>query len=217
MAVVRNKMSTELIILEPRSKFIGDKTDVTLKLAPNQTGEIHDEFSWFPEIRALVDAGKLEILSYSTDPGSFVTQAELNNAVSIAKMPRFAMQFGRTIPVPGAGGVLYLASPDGVTCSSAGPIMNSNGSILGGSVNVDIADASNDYDIEFLTEPSSGAPNVVETLSLLKGNREVLSRSFSTTFLSGTEIGVRVVRTSGSGDSAFTTCTVYVEINAPYL
>ena len=107
--------------------------------------------------------------------------------------------------VPGSG-TQYLFVHDAST-SDVPHVVLGAGAFFGATIAVNTADASNDYDVQFLLNGS-----VVETLSFSSGNTKAIDTSFSTSVSSLDEIEVRMVRTSGSGRSDFRRAVVTLHI-----
>lgn len=117
--------------------------------------------------------------------------------------------FGNFSGVP-AGGTLYLRCGQGAFSNSAPYRLFRDGVITGASIRVDTADASRDYDMEIVDDPT-GSPSVLATLSM-SNVVGVTNGALSAVVSSDDDIGVRLVRTSGAGASSFTNITVLVEI-----
>ena len=77
------------------------------------------------------------------------------------------------------------------------------------SIRVNTSDATNDYDLEILS-PSSASQTVIATLSFPSGTTAT-STTVSIAISAGSELGARLVRTAGSGNSDFVTYTVLVK------
>jgi len=108
------------------------------------------------------------------------------------------------------GGILYLEIGN-VTCMRAGVTAISATNLTGISVRVDAADGGRDFDFEVVTAPSSATPTPIGALSLsgaLSNQRDDLNVAIP----AGTEWGVRVVQTSGSGRSSFRKMVVAVRL-----
>lgn len=74
-------------------------------------------------------------------------------------------------------------------------------------LNVDKADASNDYELQLLKNGT-----VVEQIALASGQTEASSTSLTTTFVAGDKWSAKLTRTAGSGKSDFSTTTVVVKL-----
>jgi len=112
--------------------------------------------------------------------------------------------------VPG-GGTRYLRTGQSVPCSNAGDRLIADIRITGISVRTDISDGSRDYDVEIVTSPS-GTPAVIATLALPSGSNSEGTSSLSVFVSAPTEIGARLVRTSGGGSSSFNSINVNVQV-----
>jgi hypothetical protein len=102
----------------------------------------------------------------------------------------------RNIRVP-VSGTLYLVFNEVVTSSVGIPIVESL-TLKAGGIAVNIADATNDYDLEFLV---NGV--VRETVSLASTNNFASNNSFTYNVISGDLISARLTRTAGAGTSDF--------------
>ncbi len=111
--------------------------------------------------------------------------------------------------VPGSG-TRYLRTGEGIVCSSAGDVLDDASTLVGVSVNVDVADGARDYAIEIISSPS-GVPVVLATLPLASGLRTAKDRSLAVAVPADTEIGARLVRTAGVGASTFADINVIAE------
>jgi hypothetical protein len=114
--------------------------------------------------------------------------------------------------VPNSG-VLYLNAGQ-VAVSAAGERLTATATLIGISVSVDVADATNSYDFEVVSDPA-GAPAVLGTLALASGSTTAVRRDLSVAIGSAVLIGVRANRTAGSGNSNFSNIIVVVEISIP--
>jgi len=136
--------------------------------------------------------------------GTGVTGLQGNTGVSNRYT---ALTFTHDSGVPG-GGTRYLRTGQGIVCSSAGIRIDPASTIAIVTIRVDVSDGSRNYDVEVISTPS-GSPSVLATLSFASGNVSA-GGTFSAAVSSGTELGVRVIRTSGSGASTFNFINVLV-------
>lgn len=118
-----------------------------------------------------------------------------------------ALIFTHDSGVP-AGGTRYLRTGQGVVCSSDGIRIDPASTISVVTIKVEASDGSRNYNVEVISNPS-GSPSVLATLALSTGNTNA-GGTFSAAVSSGTELGVRVVRSSGSGGSTFNFINVLV-------
>lgn len=118
---------------------------------------------------------------------------------------------GIEVPIEGS---LFLQTGADFATSSTGDRLATDSSLFAISVEVDVADPSNDFDVEIVTDPTS-SPTVIATLSLPSGSRGVSSTGYAVNLPANTEIGARLVRTSGSTESAFADCNVLVYLSTP--
>jgi len=112
--------------------------------------------------------------------------------------------------VPNGGG-RYLRLGEGVFSSQAGAMLTGDGELNGISFVADAADGSRDYDLEILSDPA-GAPVVLATLPI-SGVQRNRVRGLAVSIVGLTEVGARLVRTSGSGPSSFNRVVVTVEVS----
>jgi len=112
-----------------------------------------------------------------------------------------------------ASGTRYLQA-GGVVTSDLGDRLTTDATLRGIAISVDVADATNDYDVDVVSDPA-GSPSVLGTLSFTSGNTEDARRDLSASISDGTIIGVRLVRSAGSGRSDFTNIIVIVEVSIP--
>lgn len=102
--------------------------------------------------------------------------------------------------VLGGSGIRFLKVGD-VFTSATGYNLFEAITLTGISLRTNISDATNDYDLEILSSPSS-SPTVIATLSYPSGTIST-STTVSVAISAGTEIGARMVRTAGAGSSDF--------------
>jgi hypothetical protein len=114
----------------------------------------------------------------------------------------------RNTKVPG-GGILFLDNGT-VNCAVAGVTTATAMSITAITVRVGTADVDRNYNVDVISSPSSGAPVSLQTLSLNGVISNFISGLSVAVGLAGTEVGVRLVRTSGAGSSAFDNIVVTV-------
>jgi hypothetical protein len=114
----------------------------------------------------------------------------------------------RDTKVPG-GGTLFLDN-GAINCAVAGVTTATAMSITAISVRVDSADATRNYNVDVISSPSSGAPGSLQTLSLNNVVSNFTSGLSVAVGAAGTEVGVRLVKTSGAGSSSFDNIVVTV-------
>lgn len=100
----------------------------------------------------------------------------------------------------------YLFVGD-VSSLEAPHIVFTSGTMLGASISVDTSDAGSDYDIEVLKNGS-----VVETFTLSATNTKTSNKTFTASVVDLDEIAIRIVRSSGTGNSSFKRATVTLHI-----
>lgn len=136
-------------------------------------------------------------------------QASIPGVAGVTVTSRAIVVAARAAVVPSSG-PLYL-SFSGVTNSSSGLTFPRTGNITSLSVTVDSADGSRDYDLDVVRDPT-GTPVSLTTLALPSGSRSAYSSSLSISITAGWELGLRMVRTSGSGDSTFNDIVAAIEV-----
>jgi hypothetical protein len=145
----------------------------------------------------LSDAEKV----FYDNTGSGLTSSDVQGALSELAGASVGATSGlgmsRKIKVPGSG-TLYLIFNEVVTSAVGIPIVETL-TLQAGGIAVDVADAANDYDLEFLV---NGV--VRETVSLASTNSFASSNAFTYGLVSGDLISARLTRTAGSGKSDFT-------------
>jgi hypothetical protein len=109
-----------------------------------------------------------------------------------------------------AGGTIFLKIGE-VACSEAGIDAMTDLTLVGISVRVNASDGSRDYDFEVVTTPS-GSPTPLNKVALPSGNTSARATGLSDSISAGDEIGVRAVRTLGSGASTFNHMVVAVRV-----
>ena len=128
-------------------------------------------------------------------------QEKLDNITPGAALNTVAVPSGRDSNVPG-GGTLFLRV-GGIVTSSAGFILSGGAATLTGlSITVDVSDGSRDYRLDLVSDPT-GTPAIVGSLALSSGSRTAFTGALSVAITSGTELGYRLIRTSGAGASTF--------------
>jgi hypothetical protein len=99
--------------------------------------------------------------------------------------------------------------------SSCGEILTAAATFRGLTVTVDTAEATNNYDVELISDPTGARTLIGSALTLTAGNRTAKRRDQSAAIVADTEIGARVVLSSGSGASTFSDVVVVVELSIP--
>jgi len=112
--------------------------------------------------------------------------------------------------VPG-GGTRYMRTGQGVPCSNAGDRLIQDVKITGISIRTDAIDASRSFDIEVVSGPS-GTPVVLATLTLPVSSQSAGINTLAVDVSAPTEIGVRIVRATGSGSSTWNDVNVNVQV-----
>lgn len=107
--------------------------------------------------------------------------------------------------VKGAGAE-YLFVGD-VSTLEAPHVVLTPGTMSGASISVDKADAGSDYDIEIL---KNGI--VVETFTLISTNTKASIKTLTTAVVDLDEVVIRVIRSSGTGNSDFKRAIVTLHI-----
>jgi len=120
-----------------------------------------------------------------------------------------AMRYTHDSGIP-ASGTRYLRTGQSILCSSAGDRLINDVRMIGMSIRTNATDAVRDYDVEFIRDPS-GSPVVLATLPLPSGSKSEGDNTFDAAVLATDEIGVRMVRTSGTGASTFNQINVNVQ------
>lgn len=139
-------------------------------------------------------------LFWCVDPTTGV--AVWSSASSAARSRTFPFNSNTRVPV---GGTLFLDY--GRVATSATPVtLRLVGQLIGGSLRVNVLDATNDYDCEILLNGS-----VVETIALASGQTKAVA-TFSTVVVALDDLSVRLVRTAGAGQSDFIDITLTVEV-----
>lgn len=114
-----------------------------------------------------------------------------------------------------AAGTRFLLSGGGTFSSDVGRLLPANGTIRGIAVAVDQVDAGHAYNVQVVSSPA-GVPVVLATLALPVSTKLARDRTYSAAVAGLTEIGVRLVRTSGAATaSVFNDVTVLVEVSIP--
>jgi hypothetical protein len=109
------------------------------------------------------------------------------------------------------GGTLYLDNGS-VNCAVAGITTATAMSITAISVRVDAVDAARNYNVDVVSNPST-APVSLQTLALNGTISNQVSGLSVAVGAVGTEVGVRIVRTSGAGPSTFRHIVVTVRFS----
>lgn len=133
------------------------------------------------------------------------TQEELDRAVTY--------RYTHNSRVPGSG-TRYLRTGQGFVCSQGGDRLMVASTLTAISVEVELADVTNDYDVEVISSPS-GVAVVLGTLALPSTSKGASTRALSVAVPINTEVGVRMVRTAGAGQSDFRRINVTVEYTTP--
>ena len=116
-----------------------------------------------------------------------------------------SVQLGHDGGVPGALGIRLLRATEGVTTGDVGFLLPSASTLVGLSLTVDVAHPTNDYILEMLSDPTGRqgtGPTVLASLALPAGTRDPAPRrDLSIAVAVGIELGARLRRVSGSGNS----------------
>jgi len=123
----------------------------------------------------------------------------------------YYLRYTTSTGVPNAG-TRYLETGSGVFSSSAGDILTAAATLVGISINVNTIDTSRNYSVEVLINPS-GASSIIGSLALPLGTQNNKRRDLAVAIPINTEIGVRVLKTSGSNQSTFSDVNVIVEVS----
>lgn len=153
-------------------------------------------------------------------PSGHVLQADgsggfIMGPQSGAGATRFAVQFSHDGGVPSFG-TRYLRYGEGNISSIAGFVLSAVGTFRGVTIQVNTTD-TNAYDIEVISDPAGrlGAAVVLGTVNLAAAALFAIDRTFAVAVASGVELGVRVVRSAGSGVSTFSAINVQTEWSIP--
>jgi hypothetical protein len=109
--------------------------------------------------------------------------------------------------VPG-NGTRFLSLAGDVPSSAVGQRVLRAGTITGASVQVESADATNDYNLSIRVNGTQ-----VATLALASGNTGAQTVALSQSFVAGDRISAALVRTAGSGSSDFRNAVAVIEYN----
>ncbi len=138
-----------------------------------------------------------------------VPEVPVGPSAALLSLGNRVYQFSHFIRVP-VQGTLYLFY--GLAATSSVPLnIDQDVCLRGVSIAVDTADPGNDYLVEILAK-TTGAYGVVNTLELPAGEPDAEKLSLVEELAAGTGIGMRIVRTSGSGKSTFRNLTVSLEM-----
>lgn len=134
---------------------------------------------------------------------------QLTSASSSSGSPTYSLVFTVDGGVTSQG-TRYLRTGEGVFCSSAGINIQPAKTLSRITVQVNAVDASRAYDVQVISNSSSASPTVLATLSLPTSSLEADSGALAVAVAASTELGVRLVRSSGSGASTFKQVNVLV-------
>jgi hypothetical protein len=110
--------------------------------------------------------------------------------------------------VPTAG-TRYMVTGDGVATSAAGDRISRDSRIRTITVEVQQIDTARSFDIEILSTPS-GTPTLLSSLTLPVSTKGAIVTSLDVAVSAGTEIGARIVRATGTGQSSWNEANVTV-------
>jgi len=164
----------------------------TANLVPNETHAVRDEDTLY---------------TWDADEGVWQNTGANNPVLTDSRYVGKLLGFGASRRVPG-NGTRFLSGPGEVLTSSAGVAMLRAGEITGASIQVDTADAANDYDLSIRVNGTQQG-----TLALASTNDSATSTALSIAFAAGDEISLAVVRSAGSGPSDFRNVAAMLEIN----
>jgi len=145
----------------------------------------------------------------------FLRQAGVGSGGSPASSGSVLMRYAARAAVP-AGGTRYLDILRGIPTSVLGDSITAAGTLKGIVIGVNNAEnniTGNDYILEVCSNPA--APVVLQSLSFPKGLKRRTQRGFTDAIPAGTELCVRMRRTSGSGGSAFNRIVCVLEYVLP--
>lgn len=81
MAQLKNNSSGAILVAASRGDR-GGKPPVNVSIAASATETVPDDVARLPEVQALIDSGDLEVVSWSSDDDSGVSQGELKALVA---------------------------------------------------------------------------------------------------------------------------------------
>jgi len=118
------------------------------------------------------------------------------------------LEFNHDAGVPGSG-IRYLRNCEGVPSSQAGELIAPAHTLTSVTVQLDEVDTSRAYEVEVITD-SSSVPIVIATVSLPTNTTQASATALTINIPTNTEIGVRLIRISGSGESTFDAINVII-------
>lgn len=111
---------------------------------------------------------------------------------------------------PNGAAEFYLNVATDSTSSRNGDVYTAGGTLVGIAVKTNEA-LTESYDLQFVSNPG-GSETILATLSGFTGSDRAEQRNFSASLSSLTEYGLKMIRTSASGDSSFSRINAIVEI-----
>jgi hypothetical protein len=149
----------------------------------------------------LIDISILEVPNGSlTNPSPGVARISLAGSADGGPI----VTLGHGGGIPPAVGVRFLRLIQDTNTGDVGFTLTAAATLIGLTISVDFAHPTNEYTVEMLSDPTGkqgSGPTVIGTLVLAATNRNAWRRDLSVAIAAGAELGVRVVRTSGSGAS----------------
>lgn len=136
-----------------------------------------------------------------------------------ASAARYFLRYtwGGSTVVP-SGGTRFLRLGQGVFSSETADLLTADGTIRGVSITVDQVDASRDFEVRVISDPSGAGgtgPTTEGTLALPVSTLRSRRRDLAAVVSGLLDLGVSIVRTSGAGGSSFNEAVVIVEVSIP--
>ena len=199
--------------LDVGSRWINTTTGIAWRCVDNTAGAAVWVVDGAPEVtQAEAEAGTV------TEP-RFYTPQRVAQAIAALESGggggvRYFLRFTFNNKV-GPGGEQFLSIGDNLLCSEVGERLTADSTLRGISYSADAADSTRVYDVEVVSDPA-GTPALIGSGLTINNETNDARRDLSTAITAAsTLIGVRLRRTSGTGQSTFSKGTVLVELSIP--
>lgn len=147
------------------------------------------------------------LFTWDADTGEWQNTGSNNPVLQDSRYVGKILGFGVSRRVPG-NGTRFMNGPGSVATSSAGTALLRSGQLTGASLQVDQADAGNDYNLSIRINGTEQG-----TVALASTNDSATSTSLAIAYNAGDELSVAIVRTAGSGNSDFRNASAIIELN----
>jgi hypothetical protein len=179
-------------------------------LPTNGATAIITEYSQHLDLNYTVSQQVYPDLAAGVDIAALLSQIRtIIDNLSIGK--EISLRYTSSLGIP-SGGTRYLRSGQDIASSLCGDFIPNDSTLTTISVQLNEPDDISTYEIDIISSPS-GTPTVINSLLLPLSTQNIAVTNLTSNIPANTEIGVRVVRLTGSGESQFRSITVNLLIH----